>query len=140
MSEEPRKLNFNLLDAKGAPLLKGRAFWGPPWWMTLHCAAATYKPEKKEAFKMLIQASTVLIPCDECCKHLKGNLERYPVDDYIKNNHDLFFWTYILHDAVNQAHNEHKKDSPPKISPTFEFIKSIYFTALGEECAGCTPI
>lgn len=68
------------------------------------------------------------------------NLKKYPIDKYLCNNHDLFFWTYVLHDAVNQEHNHLKPDEPPKFSPPFDDVKDFYFKALSEECKACQTI
>jgi hypothetical protein len=123
---------------KGPIKQKGRGFWGPPQWTALHSIAAAYKPCKKQAFKNYIEALCFLLPCDKCCEHLTNNLTKYPLDPYLGNNHDLFFWTYLLHDAVNQAHNIHKKvGDPPKYSPPFDDVKAYYYRALGEDCTDC---
>ena len=122
------------------PQKKGRGFWGPPHWTCIHSDAAAYKPEKAVAFKTLMYCLPELLPCEECCANLKKNLAKYPIDGYLRNNHDLFLWTYILHDAVNQEHNHMKPREPPKYSPPFEQVKQFYFKALAEECKACqTP-
>jgi hypothetical protein len=119
---------------------RGRDFWGPSEWTSLHTKAAVYKPEKAQAFKNYINALPDLLPCEECGRHLAANLKKYPVDNYLGNNHDLFFWTYILHDAVNQQHNTYKPDEPKKYSPEFEKVKRFYFKALGEDCKVCDTV
>ena len=119
---------------------KGRAFWGPPFWVSIHSTAAAYKPEKAAAFKRFIQSLPELLPCEECCKNLAANLVKHPVDNYLRNNHDLFMWSYILHDAVNQEHNHRKPREPAKYSPPYDQVKMFYFKALSEECKECqTP-
>lgn len=119
---------------------KGRAFWGPPFWNSIHSVAAAYKPERAEAFKRFVHSLPELLPCEECCKNLTENLKKYPVDGYLRNNHDLFLWSYILHDAVNQEHNHKKPREAPKFSPPFESVKLFYFKALSEDCKACqTP-
>lgn len=109
--------------------MSGKDFWGPKLWETIHIFAITYTPAKSVEFKQFINNLTVLLPCDECRLHLKSNLKKIPVDDYLTNNHQLFLWTYLLHDLVNQQLN---KQSPP-----FEQIKLHYIKKLGAECQAC---
>lgn len=116
---------------------KGRSFWGPQFWSSIHSIAAVYRPEKEEAFMNFITSLTDLLPCDQCRENLKGNLVKYPPTNYLRNNHDLFFWTYLLHDAVNQEHNKHKPQEPKKYSPPFEDVKKFYYKALAEDCKAC---
>lgn len=98
--------------------MSGKDFWGPKVWETIHILAITYTPEKKQAFKQFINDLTVLLPCDECRLHLKSNLKKIPLDHYLTNNRQLFLWSYLLHDLVNQQLN---KQSIP-----FEDAKKMY--------------
>jgi len=116
---------------------KGRAFWGPHYWTVIHSIAASYRPEKATAFMNFIHSLTFLLPCDQCRENLKANLAKYPPEPYLRNNNDLFFWTYLLHDAVNQEHNREKPTEPKKYSPPFENVKKFYYSALGEDCKAC---
>ena len=109
--------------------VKGNAFWGPPTWKTIHSFAAAYNPKHAEAFKMFMYSMIELLPCEKCRLNLAEKLGKYPIDRYLSSNHELFYWTYILHDAVNQ-HNR-------KISPPYDEVKASYFDALGQECKEC---
>lgn len=119
---------------------KGRDFWGPSEWQSLHSKCAVYKPEHASAFLAYINALPSILPCEECGKHLKKNLKDYPPDVYLGNNHDLFFWSYLLHDTVNQQINAANPGKPKKVSPPFDKIKAYYFRALGEDCKVCDTI
>ena len=119
---------------------KGKEFAGPSTWKTLHALAAAYKPnpENAQAFKMYVYSLVYLFPCAICRVHLKQNLTNLPVENYLKSNDDLFFWTYTLHDIVNNSINKRlKKGEKRKISPDYYQIKTFYFKALGEECKDC---
>ena len=115
---------------------KGRDFWGPPMWTTIHSLAATLHPNNADAFKRFLFALTELLPCDFCRKNLLKKLQDYPPEPYLRNNHDAFYYTYILHDLANQHISKWHPDTP-KISPPFDDVKAFYFSALGEECADC---
>jgi hypothetical protein len=121
--------------------VKGRKFWGPKFWDVIHILCSTYEPSQAQALKSFIVGLTLLLPCPTCREHLKENLKKYPIDGYLRNNHDTFFWSYMIHDAVNQQCNSriHSEDGEDveKISPPFDEIKRYYFTALGEECKMC---
>lgn len=107
-------------------LKKGKKFWGESWWVVLHSAAAGYTLDKAPYYRLLISSYTGLIPCQQCRDHFKENLQKYPVEKYLRSNEDLLFWTYIVHDAVNQSHNVTKPQDRPKFSPPFEEIRRIY--------------
>ncbi len=119
---------------------KGRNFWGPPEWISLHTKAAAYKREKAKAFVSYVYCLAELLACDECGGHFLENLKKYPVENYLENNHTLFFWSYLIHDAVNQQINNAKPNEKKKISPPFDSVKAYYFRALGEDCKVCKLI
>jgi len=108
---------------------KGRSFWGPPIWKTIHILAATLRPDNAQAYKQFLESLTELLPCERCKKNLKDKLKRYPPDPYLSNNQDAFFYSYVLHDLVNQ---QVEKDSP-----NLDDIKSFYFSKLVQECKDC---
>lgn len=117
---------------------KGRDFWGPPVWTTLHTFAAAYTPKKAGAFKQFVSSLPDLMPCESCCNHLRDNLKKYPPDAYMRDNHSLFMWSYLLHDTVNiQRAKHHPEGEPIGKSPPYDQVKAFYFNALADECAAC---
>jgi len=108
------------------PSKRGRKFWGEHWWDVLHSAAAFYSPELEEDFRLLVQGYKGNIVCKECKAHFIQNLARYPIDPYLDQSSKLLFWTYIIHDSVNQFHNSHRPNEPPKKSPPFSSIVEKY--------------
>jgi hypothetical protein len=117
---------------------KGKAFWGPPIWKTIHIFAATLKPENGQQFKQFLELLTVLLPCDECQHNLRAKLKMIPPDAYLTNNHDAFFYTYLLHDLANEHITTTHPEQPVKQSPNYDEIKFEYFTALSQECKSCS--
>lgn len=77
--------------------------FGPAFWKTLHltCASAT-TPEKLKAAKQLIYLYKVIIPCEKCRRHYIVNLQSFPPDLYMANNVYLFYWSWKMHDMVNE--------------------------------------
>jgi len=108
---------------------KGVLFWGPIAWKSIHLIAATIKPTNAKEFEMFLNALTYLLPDETSRKTLSSFLSTNPVSPYLRNNHDAFFYTYIMHDSVNKKLG--------KKSPKFEDVKSYYFSSLGEECEDC---
>jgi hypothetical protein len=118
----------------------GKSFWGPPFWDVIHLAAAGYDGTSsyREGFIQLLSAYTKILPCKECRAHLIENLKNKPIGEFMVDNHTLFYWTYILHDTVNQQHNTHKPSEPRKTSPNYDMVKAKYFLPLGLKCQDCT--
>ena len=106
-----------------------RGFWGPSVWKTIHSMAAAYDPSNKSAYGMFVNSLPDLLPCQQCREHLKENLKKLPVELYLDNRHNLFFWSYVLHDTVNK--------SLGKTSPPYDQVKKEYFDAVGSECSKC---
>lgn len=123
-------------EPKPSQTENAKGLWGPAFWTTLHILAATYTIDKKESVLAYINSLGGLLPCDECRRHYRKMLKEFPVDPYLSNNHDLFFWTYLIHDRVNlninQLHSENKK-----MSPNFDVVKRYYFSKFVESCGEC---
>lgn len=108
---------------------QGKKFWGPPIWTTIHILAVTLQPENSLAYKRFLELLTFLLPDELSRSNLHKILEQYPPDKYLHSNHDAFFYSYMLHDLINKTLK--------KSSPKYEFVKSFYFSAMGEECNDC---
>lgn len=114
----------------------GRHYWGKAQWKALHSYAATYTPDKAPSFKMYVYSLTELLPCEQCRRHLKENLIKYPIEKYLGNRDDLIFWTYLLHDGANKiitATNPEDK----RVSPPFDEFRSNILRAVQEDCVNC---
>lgn len=70
-----------------------------------------------------------------CKVNLKAKLEAFPPDPYLSNNHDAFFYSYLLHDLTNAKISAQSKT--PKVSPDFDDVKGFYFSGLVQECKEC---
>lgn len=113
----------------------GKDFWGPPFWEMFHILGVTIQCTKKgkEKFEQLLRLFCQLVPCPSCCAHLNRNLKAFPPGKYLTTNEDAFFYTYVLHDIVNDQVNEINKSlsenerKPIKVSPDYEQIRDYYF-------------
>ena len=132
-------MKIDNLELKNEGVSNNSSFWGPSTWKSLHSMAVKYDITKKQHFINYINSLPHLLPCEKCGKHLKDNLKSFPYTPFLNNNHDLFFWTYLLHDMVNiQINSENIKDKnfKRKISPPDDVVKNIYFSAL-KSCLDC---
>jgi hypothetical protein len=124
-----------------------KGFWGRSVWRTLHSFAAAYTPDSANAFlNFVYDAISNLLPCDACRDNFKRKLEILPPHRYLGSNHDLFFWTYLIHDLANQdISKKYREDvsagrepeNTVKESPSFVDVKIKYFNAL-KGCRTCT--
>ena len=127
-------------------MTEAKAFWGPSVWKTLHSFAAAYSPEDADAFLTFVyDVLPNLLPCEWCQINFKKKLAVLPPHPYLGSNHDLFFWTYIVHDLANKAITEYvydsikkgkKPDNTAKSSPPYVEVKMLYFTKM-KGCRGC---
>ena len=117
----------------------GKNFWGPPIWTTFHILSATYKPEHVESYLCFLNSLKDLLPCDVCRENFRKVLHENPPDSYLGNHHDTFWYSYIIHDAVNQhvTTSKEEKGVIGKKSPPYEQVKHHYFKSLGKDCQQC---
>lgn len=104
-------------------------FAGPATWVAIHSAAATYTPSKKNSFIKLIQGIGETFPCERCQRNFAKHLQELPLGNYLANRDQLFLWTYLMHDKVNQL--KHVK------SPAYKDVKKYYFESLDIKCSDC---
>lgn len=121
--------SFEALQNYYTNKISDKNFWGPYVWRALHSMAAVYKPEYKVYFKQLIYSLPGILPETGGSKQrFIENLKILPLtDEYLLDNHNLFLWTFLLHDLVNKQLGQ--------ISPPFEKIKNLYFNE--KFCASC---
>lgn len=108
----------------------GQDFWGPSMWTTFFIFAATLKDKNALNFKSFIESTINLLP-EISKKVLQKLMAEFPIDPFLRSNHDAFFYIYKMHHTSNVG--QIKED----LSLSFIQIKSLYFSKLGEECHGC---
>ena len=76
--------------------------WGPAIWMMIHFFAANLKNDKIKYYIEFIKTLIYVIPCEECRKHLRDNLKKFPLNiNNNINNYSVFEWSCNLHNIVN---------------------------------------
>lgn len=80
--------------------------WGPFFWHTIHIVALGYPKEPtytdKRAAKEFYESLVFLIPCGICREHYAKHLQAKPISTYLDSRKDLFKWTIMIHNEVNQ--------------------------------------
>ena len=69
--------------------------------MTALSAGTDVSPEKRDAYTKFFESMPEILPCAQCGKHLRENLQTLPVD-----TSDLFRWSVDMHNLVNSQLNK----------------------------------
>jgi hypothetical protein len=117
--------NFYIKNLK----TQGHVFCGHVTWTVIHILAATLKPDNALEYKRLLELLVILLPYKEWRTSLNHFLGQNSINPYLRNNHDTFLYSYMLHKKINQRNG--------KVSPQYEIVKNFYFSSLGEECDDC---
>lgn len=80
--------------------------WGIHLWHSIHFVSLGFPKEPSNAdktnYKNFYENLPNVIPCQECSEHLKENLNKLPIDNYLDSPKKLFEWTVLLHNEVNK--------------------------------------
>mgnify|MGYP001187129381 CR=1 FL=1 len=84
--------------------------FGPHFWFVLHSVSFFY-PEYPDSSDMrrhkeFYESFVYMIPCDECKKHYRVLLTRYPIDGHLDNREQLSRWVVFIHNKVNEKLNK----------------------------------
>lgn len=102
--------------------------WGPSAWVTVHGNAFGYPLEptaiQKEHYKKFYTELQFTLPCSYCRQSYGEFLKILPLDNYLDTRFQLAYWTYLIHDMVNQKLS---KQSGKKLkSPSFMSVVNKY--------------
>ena len=79
--------------------------FGPYFWTVIHMACLSagkdVSDEKADALNQFVASLPGVLPCRQCGKHLKENLQILPFD-----KEDPFRWSVDLHNLVNSQLNK----------------------------------
>jgi len=107
---------------------KNPKIWGPPMWKMIHSFAATMKYHDALKFKRFLEILPNLIP-KQFTQNVSNFYRKLNLGVYLRTNHDIFLYTYILHKHINEITNHKNED--------YNTVKIFYFNALGQECREC---
>lgn len=105
--------------------------WGPPGWLFYHCVAFGYpyiiedtNPkhfEKRTHYRNFYNNIGKVFPCKYCRESYDQFIKDIPIDNFLNNRRDLCYWTYLIHNKVND-----KLGVPKCEIPSFEDIQKTY--------------
>lgn len=95
-------------------------------WHVIHIFATTLKYEHGETFPEFLEVMAKLMPDKKLGASILEFMKLHPIEPYLRNNHDAFMYSYMLHDYASKSTNK-----------PFNETKSFYFTSLKEECNEC---
>ena len=120
-------------------------FWGPPGWDFLHSVANNYAnldwklleekgmdDDMRNNYKQFFYYVGKVLPCRYCRKSYKKFYKELPIDNYLYGLDDLLYWTYCIHNKVNdklRAQGEHDKPNP-----SFDEIRKKYRSHNAKSC------
>ena len=73
-------------------------YWGKNGWIFLNSIAITYKPEKKQNYKIFIEQLVHVLPCKTCGENLRKNLNT--LDDALISKESLLNWLLNIRNEV----------------------------------------
>lgn len=80
--------------------------FGPHFWFVLHSVSFFY-PESPTDTDMKIhkdfyESFVHVLPCDDCKKHYRVLLTKYPIDGHLDSRDELSRWVVFVHNQVNK--------------------------------------
>jgi hypothetical protein len=87
-------------------------------WITFHTVSSRYHPSQSKEFIRFLGGLLGLLE-NQFQKNFTYATNIFSVNDYLINNKQLFFWSYLIHNEVNRLNG---KESPP-----FQKVFTFYF-------------
>lgn len=113
-----------------------KSIWGNPLWDTIHILAASLKDGNGEHLIAFLNSLTYLLPCEKCQNNLRYKLNKHPPTPYMTDPRNALYYTYMLHDMVNESINQ-EYGKKIKISPPFEQVQAKYMDIAQKNCKEC---
>lgn len=103
-------------------------------WRTIHVVALGYPPNPqppvRQAYAAFYNSLKTVIPCVTCRQGYVSIVGEHPVEEALGNPEDLFSWTVLVHNKVNQ-----KLGKEPMSE---EYVKDSYM--FGDEPKPAAPV
>ena len=84
--------------------------WGSSAWKFLHIIALSFpknaSQQIKNDYKSFFLSLDKILPCEKCQKHFQKNKNKFPIEDYLNDPHDLFSWTVKIRNEVQKSLNK----------------------------------
>jgi hypothetical protein len=83
------------------------AIWGPHLWYILHIISFEYPERPTELDKRIYHdfytSLKDVIPCDQCKKHYRDHITKYPLTPHLDSRDTLIKWVVQVHNFVNAS-------------------------------------
>ena len=83
------------------------SIWGPHLWYIMHTISFEYPQKPSEYDKRIYHdfytSLKDVIPCNDCKKHYREFITRYPISPHLDNRDTLIKWVIQVHNFVNTS-------------------------------------
>lgn len=108
--------------------------WGGSVWRTMHVVALGFpfnaSEDVKKQYAAFYNSFKTTLPCIICRQGYVSIIEAHPVENALGNPEDLFNWTVMVHNMVNEKLG--------KLPVTPDYVKSVYIFG-GPQAAAPDP-
>jgi hypothetical protein len=108
--------------------------WGPSGWNLFHNVAIQYKPtrENKALYRAFYESFKQILPCKYCRQSYSTFFDSTPIDRFLVSSEQLFYWTYLMHNKVNDKLRKQGFLTTP--NPSYQEIKKQYQKGCYNKC------
>ena len=83
------------------------SIWGPHLWFIMHVISFEYPQQPSEYDKRIYHdfytSLKDVIPCQDCRKHYREFITRYPISPHLDTRSSLIKWVIQVHNFVNKS-------------------------------------
>ena len=100
--------------------------FGPSSWKSIHFITYPYKNKKckSDHLNIFMESLGYVLPCIYCRNSYKSFCQELPCENYLLDNNDIFYWTYCIHNKVNDKLRNQGNNVPN--NPSFKSICKKY--------------
>lgn len=108
--------------------------WGPSGWNLFHNVAIGYEPtrENKALYRAFYESFKQILPCKYCRQSYTAFFDATPIDRFLVSSEQLFYWTYLMHNKVNDKLR--KQGFLTTSNPSYQEIKKQYQKGCYNKC------
>lgn len=99
-------------------------YWGRSGWIFLNSIALTFKPERKENYKLLIQQLPHILPCTTCGENLKKNMDT--LDEALISKTHFLNWLHVIRNSIYRETYRNEKTLKENINEIFSNTNETY--------------
>lgn len=122
------------------------SYFGKPGWTFIHCIANNYANldwdslekngtanDVRRHYKKFFYYLGMVLPCKYCRQSYKKFYNELPIERFLYGRDDLLYWTYCIHNKVNDKLRAQCEYNKP--NPSFTSILKKYKAHNAKSCA-----